>query len=281
MPPACWPTWSSTSSRALTSDARALAKDCLHLEISSREEHRELADRLEAHYRNANFRIAVTETLLNRLMPERDPEYAVVRDTVLDTPVRGKSMTSTEVAVRMLPDPNRVRMALEVTGQVESLTRSTSGPVTFYNGSDSTYVASKPMEVDLRGIRLWPAEVKVYNNTRLRGMATDFDGVPLVGSLVQEVARDQHERKREAAEDEIKQKVASKAKQRIDSESDARLTKVTERFRQRIVGAAGGPFPGSGDGRRGNDRRAVHDAVPAGRRGPVGQPHAAAAGPVG
>jgi len=65
--------------------------------------------------------------LLNRLIPEQNMELSPVRDTVMRLPVRGQSLTSTDVALRLVPDSNRARMELKVTGEVEAVTSSTSG----------------------------------------------------------------------------------------------------------------------------------------------------------
>ena len=115
----------------LPSDARRLALDFQHLTVSPIEGRRHLADRVDLHYRNANCRIAVTEELLNKLIPARNLEYAPVEDTVLGRPVRGESLMATEVAVRMLPNPQRVRLALEVTGEhfIADDDRGRAGPL--------------------------------------------------------------------------------------------------------------------------------------------------------
>jgi len=219
----------------LPADAEVLARDCQSLAVSPNQQSRELARRLETHYRNANVRLAISEQLLNRLMPEQNLEYSPVRDTVLGVPVRGESLTSSEVAVRMLPDPNRVRLALEITGEVASLTSSSSGPAKFVNRSSSTYVARKPLELDLRGIHPEPAEVQVNNETYLRNLETDFDGIPLIGALAKGIARSQHEQSRPAANREIKRKIAWTARQRIDTEAGQRLGKVSQRLHERVL----------------------------------------------
>ena len=204
----------------LPSDARLLAEDCQYLAAGSSEAYRQLAAQVEQHYRNANLRLAVSEELLNRLVPKRPAEYAPVEDTVLGVPVRGQSLMASEVAVRLLPDPTRVRLALEVTARVSSLTSSTSGPATFVNDSESTYTARKPMEIDLKGITLWPTEVDVDNDSQLRRVHTDFDPVPLLGSVARGVARSQHEQSKPAADAEVREKIAARAQERIDRETD-------------------------------------------------------------
>ena len=185
-------------------DLRSLAQ-------SSDPQHLELARGVETHYRNANVRVSLTEDLLNRLIPAQKTEIAPVSDTLMGVPVRGQSMTSTDVALRLIPDPNRVRMALEVTGEVAAMTSSTSGPATFYNDSDSLYSARKPFEINQKGIKLLPAEVDVQHQTRLRDVATDFDGIPLLGMVARSVARQQHEMAKPQVNQEVRDKVANKA----------------------------------------------------------------------
>lgn len=220
----------------LPADAELLTKDCQRLGHSPIASRQVLGQRLQSHYRNANLRLVLTEELLNRLMPARDPEYGWVNDTVMGSPVRGRSLAFTEAAMRMVPDANRLRLALEVTGRVSSSTTATSGPATFYNNSEALYVARKPMELGTWGLRLWPADVEVRNATRLRGLETDFDPIPLVGPLAQGLARSKHESKRCESNREVERKVAVQARSRIDAEADARLSKVSERLRERVLG---------------------------------------------
>ena len=94
----------------LPSDARRLAVDCQSLWASPVEARRRLADRVDVHYRNANFRFAVTEELLNDLIPEQKMEYAQVHDTVLGRPVEGESLMATEVGGADAARPAPVRV---------------------------------------------------------------------------------------------------------------------------------------------------------------------------
>jgi len=216
------------------SDARRVAEDARRLAASPLDEHQQLARLLATHYRNANLRVAVTEELLNRLVPEPEPELERVRDTVLGKPVRGRSVNRANAAVHFIPDPNRLRIALEVDGRVTAITSSSRGPVTFYNDSRSTYRALKEMELGTWGIRVWPAEVAVNNQMRLRSLETELDGVPLVGLLAQGIARSQHDQKQPQAMREVMWKVASRAKRRIDQEAESRLARLSEMLDHRV-----------------------------------------------
>jgi hypothetical protein len=220
-----------------SADARRLADECLWLGLQRGNARFDgLNRRIAMHYRNANLRVELSESFLNRLMPERLPELAPVRDTVLGNPVRGQSLTATDVAIRFQPDASRLRMALEVSGEVAALTSSTSGPATFQNSSESRYRARKPMELTIDGLTLGPAEVEEVSNVmRLRRLQTSFDGVPLLGALIHGVARNQHDMKQSDVRREVEQKIASRAKSRIDEEADARLGEMSQRLRNRVL----------------------------------------------
>ena len=216
-------------------DARRLTEDLIRLRVSPVADHREFGERLQSSYRQANVRIAVTEELLNRMIPPREEEYEFVRERVLNSPVSGHQWTDTDVAIRMVPDSGRLCMALKIDGSVSSLTSSSSGPATFHNDSESTYTASKEMELSTSGLHFQPAEVSVDNYTHLRSIRTNLDGIPLIGSLVKEIARSEHQKQRPKIRREVKQKVFQRAKQQIDEESEARLGEFSERLTDRVV----------------------------------------------
>ncbi len=219
----------------LPSDARVLADDYQRLGFSRATDQQELSRRLESHYRNANVRFAVTVDLLNRLAPSRAPEYYAVDDRVMGRTVQGQSVNATKVHVRLIPDPQRLRLALEVNGQVSALTTSIAGPATFYDSSQSYYTAWKEMELGTFGIRLQPAEVRVQNDIHLRDVNTNLDPIPLIGALAQNVARRQYEQNKYAASQEVARKIEARAKQQIDGEVDGRLAKFSDRLQQRII----------------------------------------------
>ena len=52
-----------------------------------------------------------------------------------------------------------------------------AGPATFIDNGNSTYTATKPVEIDLHGIRLGRTNVEVNHESTLRGVNTDYDGV--------------------------------------------------------------------------------------------------------
>jgi hypothetical protein len=218
----------------LASDARLVADDCRGLSWSSPAEAEQLSERLDSHYRNANLRIAVSGALLNRMVPQPKKIEAPVHDTVVNVPVNGRSTTLAKLSVRLVPDPRRIRVGLEANGLVASDTVSTSGPATFYNEGQSTFLVRKLLVLGPQGLSVWPAIAEAENNySYLVSLETDFDGVPLVGSLVRSIARSQHENAQDEARVEVEQKVAVRAREQLDAEVRPHLVKAAESIQKK------------------------------------------------
>ncbi|HEV2972027.1 MAG TPA: hypothetical protein VGY55_18785 [Pirellulales bacterium] len=214
----------------LTSDAHHLAEIRRELEASPEPDELELARRLNVHYRNANLRIAVTATLVDRLLPDPKPSNDQVNETILGNPVRGGSTTSTKLSVRLVPDPRNWRFDLVAAGTVGSQTRTTHGPVTFVNSGDATYQVRKRVVIDTDGVRMTSAIAEVDNSSELEGLYTSFDSIPIIRSLVRNYAMSQEEQSRDEADREAKEKIAAKAMRRVDAEADPKLAAAQDKF---------------------------------------------------
>lgn len=190
---------------------------------------------LDDHYRNSNLRLAVTAEMLNRLVPRQDPIEAPVRDRILGVPTRGWSRTTADLGVRLIPDPHRVRLALEVQGQVLARTTSRSGPATFYSHSDAEYLARKEILVGLAGVRTQPAEADASNSPQLQDVETDYDDVPLLGLVIEAVARVKHAEQEGAVRRISRQRVASRVQEELDAAVEAKLKQANEQFQTRVL----------------------------------------------
>ncbi|MFB3107093.1 MAG: hypothetical protein ACE1ZA_19525, partial [Pseudomonadales bacterium] len=115
-------------------------------------EYQDAVQAITAHYRNANLRLAVTEELINRLVPAFHSYAERVNDTILGAQVQGRNSASTSVSVALVPDPQRLKLWLHAQGQVKSDTTSRKGPVTMVNRGQSTFSAGKQLTVQSDGI---------------------------------------------------------------------------------------------------------------------------------
>ncbi len=220
----------------LPSDAKLVANDWRGLRWQDTAHAKRVSEGLETHYRNANLRLALSSELLNRWIPQPDAVESPVRDRILDVPVYGRHTTFTDVSVRLVPDPRRIRVGLEADGLVASNTISSSGPARFHNRGQSTFLVRKLLVLGPRGLAVWPAVAEADSNFNyLISVETGFDGVPLVGSLVRGIARSQHDEKQGEARLEVEQKVATRARAQFDAEIDPRLLKAAQAIQDKQV----------------------------------------------
>ncbi|HEX5445548.1 MAG TPA: hypothetical protein VFW87_17105 [Pirellulales bacterium] len=219
----------------LSDDGRELVDDVGRLAIDDAPTAARIRHWLEANYRNSNLRVVISADLLNRFVPKQPPVESPVRDRILGIPTRGWSSTTAELGVRLLPDAHQIRLALEVRGLVLARTTSKSGPVTIYSHSDSTYLARKVFQLNVGGIETWPAEAAASHSARLRGVETDYDDVPLLGPVVEGIARVKHAEKESEVRRVARRKVINRVQEEIDAAVEPRLTEAKTLVRRRVL----------------------------------------------
>ncbi|MBR4976370.1 MAG: hypothetical protein IKY61_04895, partial [Thermoguttaceae bacterium] len=210
---------------------RTLQQSARRMTTSRSEVCRRLGKAFDVVYDNPNAKAYVSEALINRLLPVRDPEFSVVQETALNNPVVGRRRSDVQVGIELIPDPSRLLMNLNVYGRVVASTSSNVFPATVYNQSYATYVGKKTLEWRDDGFAYSPAVVAAESVNKLGGVQTDVDFIPLVGDLTREVVRSQYEAKQGAIRSELKTKVAREARARIDSEANERFDAVNARMR--------------------------------------------------
>ena len=222
--------------KGLASDGERILDHYYRLSQSSEERSQWVGKCLNYLYRNANIRIVMTATLLNRLVPQRSGEYRPVSETILNRPVYGSSLARTNVAFRLIPDHERARLALVIRGEVSSVTYSQAGPATVWNDGFGRYVAEKAIEITPDGVKAEPAVIDVENSVRLRNVSTSLDSVPVLGFLTQEVARDQVARRRLEANEEARWKLAASVLREIETETESRFEDLNQRLFRDVLG---------------------------------------------
>lgn len=209
----------------------ALQRNARRMTTSRSNVCRRLGKAFDVVYDNPNAKAYVSEALINRLLPIRDPEFSVVQETVLNNPVAGRRRADVQVGIELIPDPSRLLMNLNVSGRVVASTSSNVFPATLYNQSYATYLGQKTLEWRDDGFAYSPTVVSAESVNRLGGVQTDVDFIPLVGDLTREVVRSQYEAKQGAIRSEMKAKVAREVRARIDAEANERFDAVNARMR--------------------------------------------------
>jgi hypothetical protein len=219
----------------LSDDGRDLAADVTAITSNDEALTARTVRWLEWNYRNANLRFVVSNELLNRLVPQQQPVEQPVHDRILGVPTRGWSTSTARVSIRLIPDPETVRFSLEAKGIVVARTTSRRDPVTVYSNSDSAYLARKQLELSADGLKAWPTEAEVSNSSRLRGIETDFDDVPIVGWAVEAIARAKHAETEPAVRRVARRKVASRVQEEIDRAIEPKLKQARQLYQDRVL----------------------------------------------
>lgn len=217
------------------SDAELVASHWRQFAGSDAPTAQRLARNLEDNYRGANIRIVLTDSLLTRMMPSPEPRDEFIRETILGVPTSGTSHTETQLAVRLVPDPKRLRFILEANGQVHARTSCKATGATLCTGMNSTYQIQKPFEFSMQGLRTEASEADAQTRTHLRGVDTPISGVPLLGSLVDDFVRKQYSERRSSAEQELRRKVIRRAYAEMDGQVEERLAKSNQQLQERVL----------------------------------------------
>jgi hypothetical protein len=219
----------------LPSDATLLNRFYQELTLSADQRDHALAATISKHYRNANARLSINQDLLNRMMPPQEPRSENVNEEISGVPTWGHSTSFQTVKLRLIPHASAWNFSFDITGLVESRTTSNAGPVTLVNQGQSQYQAEKLVLVRADGIRARPAKSLVDNKTDLASLDTNYDGIPLVSTLVRNYALQEYYDNKPNTQQIIGQRVAQKTSARIDSEVNQRLYQMQQRVENKIV----------------------------------------------
>ncbi len=215
--------------------AEAVAQLQQRLKWSDDPATRELATLLDQHYRGANMRIAMSDVLMNRMLPAQKPIVSPVRERIAGAKVRGRARTTTELRVRLQPDPQAWHVTLEANGKVYSHTRSDTWPARIRNAAKMQYQGHKDVSVSSQGVKMSPARATARGGNELVGVDSQLDPIPLVGHLLRDMARQKHRKSRPTANSQTKAKVVRQVKERMDTGLEEKLEVFEQKFRDKVL----------------------------------------------
>jgi hypothetical protein len=193
-----------------------------------------LARAVADHYHAANVRIAVHREFVSRMLPESTVTTNAVNDFVLGRPVKGRSTVEQSLGVRFIPHPTEIRMELVVSGEVASRTVTASGPVSIHSRGQATFTVAKPITLTSSGLTFADARGTASSNARLASIETKFDNVPVMGALVQTIAKNQHDGAKQEANREVSNKVLGRACRQVDQEAEPKFAEMAEKIREKV-----------------------------------------------
>jgi hypothetical protein len=194
----------------------------------------ELARAVSDHYLAPNVRIAVHRAFVERMLPESTVTSGGFQDFILGRPVRGRQTVEQSSAVRFVPHAGEIRMELVINGQVAARSITESGPVTVHSTSQASFSVAKPVHLTSAGLALGQARGTARTRAQLADIETSFDAVPIMGSLVRTIARNQHDDARVEASREASGKIVGRACREVDQQAGPQLEEMAERIRERV-----------------------------------------------
>lgn len=218
----------------LITDAQTMAVSIRSLSAEDSPVAKQLARQLETHYRNANFRAAITSDFLNLLLPQPTSVEHEVDDEIAGAQVYGQSTAFTTLGLRFVPDPNLFRVVLVANGVVESQTSAHSGPAVFHNEGQTSYNVYRPITLSRDGLKLGDVEADADSHSNVVGISTDYDHWPFLSPLARHIASKKEQQQHDSALREVEDKVAAEARERFSKQLDPRLDRAVANFKAKV-----------------------------------------------
>ncbi len=198
-----------------------------------------VASAIDTHYRNANIRLAISQSMLQRMLPTIAPQSVPIRTQVLGSQVRGISHVKSNLSIALLPSPNHWQIDLRTLGNVKTRSIGHSGPVALRTAGDSDFLASTPIEITPDGVQLGGSWVDVNGRNQLQGIETDYDSWPLIGTLVRSLATTRYESLEPLSNQISIEKVRSQVGGEIDQRVDKQINDSARSLSKLVLGPLG------------------------------------------
>lgn len=215
------------------SDAAA-AKECLRGIANAPAGSEPLCRAVADHYLAPNVRIAVHQQFLEKFLPEAQVKTGPVDEIIAGRPVRGTRTVTRTTAVKFIPDIDEIAFHLEVHGDIASRSVTDAGPVSLTSRGNSSFVVQKPVKLSPQGLLFGPATGVASNRSHLDGIQTSFDSVPVMRSLVRQIAKSQHDDSMPDVNREVIDKIVAAACRETDAQAEPQFAEIAERIRLKV-----------------------------------------------
>jgi hypothetical protein len=144
-----------------------------------------------------------------------------------------------DLSLRLIPSDRTWKFALENQGRINTGASSRQWPVVIRSDSYAAFRSSTPIEITPDGAVLGSTDVNVQSKTKLRGIRSEFDSVPLFSSLVREIARNRYESMAPVTGQIQKSKIRGGVSGEVDQKVSEQLEKASETLARRLTGPLG------------------------------------------
>jgi hypothetical protein len=189
-----------------------------------------------------SVRAIVPEVFLNRLLARSETDTGPVVDNILGANVTGSQYTNTTVTVDVLRCAQLARMELQLNGTTVNQTIGVTPQAAVRSRGTHDFRLTK--QVDFDGLQFSTRSPAAWVTPRLNneGAATPLTGVPLLGPLANQIALNEAQRRRPAAEQVITRRLTDQVAPRFNQEVDQQLSDANVHLQRHVptlLGLAG------------------------------------------
>ncbi|MEM6688923.1 MAG: hypothetical protein AAF664_05815, partial [Planctomycetota bacterium] len=196
----------------------------------------QIAGQINTHYRNANVRLAMSRPMLDRLLPAVEPERVRIQKRILGSQVRGVSYVQGTLGIDLMPSADRWRVFFENRGQVTTHAVGRRDGVRLMTLAQNEYTAIAPIEVTSAGAAIGDIQVDVYGRSRLRGVTSDYDSWPLLGTLVRGYAQSEFRSVRAQSNSIAKRDISVRVTNELQTRLDDQIDNSGEKLSRMVLG---------------------------------------------
>jgi hypothetical protein len=172
------------------------------------------------HYFNHNVHFTVSEELLSRLISDYRTESGSIADCVMGAWVTGSQTTSVDVRADIRPSTTTARFDLSVNGNTQSNTKAQKSPATVWTNGNHYFWMNRSVFFDGRNVSATPANFSVDTNSRTVGLATKYDGIPIIRGIVRRMASQKIAESKPQADAMTADRMRDEALPKFQSETD-------------------------------------------------------------
>ncbi len=202
---------------------------------SGRSESLSMAQVLDNHYRNANIRIAVSESLINRMLAQPHTANEPVQDQILGANVFGRSQVTNQIGVQLVPDEHRWSLVLTASGNVLSRTQAHRDGFVIHSIGTADVFGSKRVNISFDGVQSELPQVDAVTDNQVIGLDSPFDKIPLLGWTARRLAQRQQQASSPLAEQQVRSRIRTRVQDRMEQAVTDALQKARVELNRQVV----------------------------------------------
>lgn len=190
----------------------------------------DLLTAIHARYSWPNVKISVSNSFVNRMGGQSVQQTLPVDEQLFGHLIRGIAQSDSRLTIDFMDDPNQAKVSLRLTGSIDALSHTQSGPVTAYTGAIGIYEGRQNIAMNVGGLTTEEPYVAATISSELYGVSSQL-------KFVQNAASTMYQRDRQRNESESARRLEERITNEFGDQVDDALSRAIERFKIALVEA--------------------------------------------